>query len=269
MKKKLTYSILLILVVLFIDQWLKIWVKTTFVYTHSQAVLGNWFELHFIENNGFAFGKEIGGTYGKLALTLFRLVAVSLLGYYIYTLVKDKAQRYRTGYILMVSLIFAGAFGNIIDSVFYGVFFSESNYHISTPAEFLPDGGGYAKLFYGRVVDMLHFPIIDTYLPDWVPVWGGERFEFFRPIFNVADSAITAGVLGILLFYRAELKTSSRDENPTQTESAEAEATSGEEWEEETENVADMEMAQSESNPDEINPDDSEENIKNPEESNL
>jgi signal peptidase II len=171
-------------------------------------VIGDWFELHFIENNGFAFGTEFGGDYGKLALTLFRLVAVGILGWYIYSLVTDKAAKYRTGYIMMVALIFAGAVGNIIDSVFYGVIFSESNYHISTPAEFMPEEG-YAAIFHGRVVDMLHFPLIDTFLPDWVPFWGGERFEFFRPIFNIADSSITAGVLGILLFFRAELKNAS------------------------------------------------------------
>lgn len=212
MNRKLLYSIVVVLLVLFVDQALKIWVKTSFVYTHSQSVFGDWFELHFIENNGFAFGKELGGRYGKLALTLFRLLAVSLLGWYIYTLIKDKENKFRTGYILMVSLIFAGALGNIVDSVFYGVIFSESNYHISTTAEFMPAGGGYESLFHGRVVDMLHFPIIDTFLPDWIPFWGGEHFEFFRPIFNIADSAITGGVLGILLFYRAELKSASTEE---------------------------------------------------------
>ncbi len=187
-------------------------------------VIGDWFELHFIENNGFAFGKEFGGDYGKLALTLFRLVAVGILGWYIYTLIAEKTARYRFGYILMVALIFAGAMGNIIDSVFYGIIFSESNYHISTPAVFMPDDGGYATLFHGRVVDMLHFPLIDTFLPDWVPFWGGERFEFFRPIFNIADSSITAGVLGILLFYRAELKNASGvDEDAPKDESSEDE----------------------------------------------
>lgn len=209
MNRKLLYSILLVFVVLLFDQWLKIWVKTTFVYTQTVPVIGDWFKLHFIENNGFAFGTEFGGNYGKLALTLFRLVAVGILGWYIYSLVSDKAAKYRTGYIMMVAFIFAGAVGNIIDSVFYGVLFSESNYHISTPAEFIPADGGYAAIFHGRVVDMLHFPIIDIFLPDWVPFWGGERFEFFRPIFNIADSSITAGVLGILLFYRAELKNAS------------------------------------------------------------
>lgn len=212
MNRKLRNSIFLVLFVLIIDQWLKIWVKTSFVYTHSQSVIGDWFELHFIENNGFAFGTEFGGRYGKLALTLFRLLAVGVLGWYIYSLIKEKTNQYRMGYILMVSLIFAGAMGNIIDSVFYGVIFSESNYHISTAAEFLPIEGGYESLFHGRVVDMLHFPLIDTFLPDWIPFWGGERFEFFRPIFNIADSAITAGVLGILLFFRAELKTASSDD---------------------------------------------------------
>ncbi|MGB0431409.1 MAG: lipoprotein signal peptidase [Bacteroidia bacterium] len=214
MNRKLLNSIFLILFVLIIDQWLKIWVKTTFVYTHTKPVLGDWFELHFIENNGFAFGTEFGGEYGKLALTLFRLVAVGILGWYIYSLIVEKAGQYRTGYIMMVALIFAGAVGNIIDSVFYGVLFSESNYHISSVAEFLPDEGGYSSLFHGRVVDMLHFPLIDTFLPEWLPFWGGERFEFFRPIFNIADSSITAGVFGILLFYRAELKNASgADEN--------------------------------------------------------
>lgn len=224
MQRKILYPAVLVLLVLILDQILKIWVKTTFTYTQSMPVFGDWFLLHFIENNGFAFGQELGGQYGKLALTLFRLLAVGFLGWYIYSLITDQKSRYRLGYILMVSLIFAGAMGNIIDSVFYGMLFSESNYHISTPAQFLPTDGGYAGLFHGKVVDMLHFPIIDTYLPEWVPFWGGERFEFFRPIFNIADSAITSGVMGILLFYRAELKTNEKDNKEAQPNHGDNEA---------------------------------------------
>lgn len=209
MKRKLVYCVLLVLVVLFFDQALKIWVKTSFEYREDRAVFGDWFRLHFIENNGFAFGTELGGRWGKLALTLFRLVAVGVIGYYIVSLVKAKETVYRLGYILMVSLIMSGALGNIIDSVFYGVMFSESPLHGGGLAVLFPPDGGYESLFHGKVVDMLYFPLYQGFLPEWLPFWGGDYFEFFRPVFNIADSAISIGVGGILLFYRRELKMAS------------------------------------------------------------
>lgn len=205
MSRKALLSLIAIALVLVLDQILKIWVKTSFVYGESRPVIGDWFQLHFIENNGFAFGTTIGGKYGKLGLTLFRMLAVGVIGYYLSTLFKEK-NKYRPGYILMISLILAGAIGNIVDSVFYGQLFTESFRHGPVSVMF-PDEGGYAPFLHGRVVDMLYFPIIEGTWPDWMPFIGGNYFEFFRPVFNIADSAITTGVLSILVFFRRELKT--------------------------------------------------------------
>ena len=182
-------SILLIFLILFVDQAVKIYIKLHFALGDHVNVL-NWFQIYFIENNGMAFGMEL---IGKLFLTLFRIVAVVALGYYIYILIK---KQFRSGYILTISLVFAGAAGNIIDSVFYGLFFNESNGQIAT---FLPEGGGYASLFHGKVVDMLYFPIIRNSLGETV---------FFSPVFNIADSAISVAVVIILIFYRKELNDS-------------------------------------------------------------
>ena len=159
-------------------------------------VFGDWFIIHFTENPGMAFGLEFGGFYGKLFLTLFRIVFVFFIVRFVLALIKDGAPK---GGVIAVTLILAGAIGNIIDSVFYGVIFSESFHQVAT---LFPEGGGYAPWLHGRVVDMLYFPIIKGYLPDWVPFYGGDYFVFFRPIFNIADSAITVGVFIILLFYR-------------------------------------------------------------------
>lgn len=153
----------------------------------------DWFYIHFTENNGMAFGMEFAGEYGKLFLTLFRLVAVSGIFYYLHTLVKDKAHN---GLIICISLILAGALGNIVDSVFYGVLFDSSFHKV---ADFLPADGGYASLFYGRVVDMLYFPLFSGQFPSWFPFWSGDHFLFFRPVFNIADSAISLGVIFILI----------------------------------------------------------------------
>lgn len=147
-----------------------------------------------------AFGLEI---LDKWVLSVFRIVAVLAIAYYIFMLIK---RNYSFGFVLCVALIFAGALGNIIDSVFYGVLFSEST--VSQVATFLPPEGGYASVLHGKVVDMLYFPLIETVLPDWVPLWGGEHFLFFRPIFNIADSAICVGVFILLLFYRHTLSES-------------------------------------------------------------
>jgi signal peptidase II len=182
-------SILLIFLVLFVDQAVKIYIKLHFALGDHVSVL-SWFQIYFIENNGMAFGMEL---IGKLFLTLFRIIAVGALGYYINLLIKKQV---RTGYILTIALVLAGAAGNIIDSVFYGLLFNDSYGHVAT---FLPDGGGYASLFYGKVVDMLYLPIIQNRL--------GETL-FFSPVFNIADSAISVAVVIILIFYRKELNES-------------------------------------------------------------
>lgn len=159
-------------------------------------ILGHWFIIHFVENEGMAFGLSFGGNYGKLALSLFRIVAVAGIGYYLFKLIKEGAH---TMYVTALSLIFAGAIGNIIDSIFYGVLFSNSDFQVAT---FLPETGGYATLMHGRVVDMLYFPLIRGSFPSWFPVWGNASFEFFRPVFNLADSAITIGVILFILFQK-------------------------------------------------------------------
>lgn len=186
-------SLLVILSVILIDQVLKVWVKMNMFYNES-IYIADWFKIYFTENNGMAFGMEI---FGKLFLTSFRIVAVSVILYYLFKIIN---KGYKTGYIVCISLIFAGAVGNIIDSMFYGVFFSESTF--TSLATFLPEGGGYAPLMYGKVVDMFYFPIIETTWPEWVPLYGGSKFIFFSPVFNFADSAISCGVIALLLFYR-------------------------------------------------------------------
>jgi len=163
-------------------------------------ILGNWFIIHFTENNGMAFGLEMEGEFGKLALSLFRVVAISAIGYYLYTLIRDKAS---AGFISCVSLIFAGAMGNIIDSAFYGVIFSDSVYQVATV---FPVEGGYSSFLYGRVVDMFYFPVIEGHYPEWFPWWGSEQFIFFRPVFNLADSSITTGIALIIIFQKRFFK---------------------------------------------------------------
>lgn len=190
MKKPL----LIIFLVLLADQAIKFYIKTHFFLGEEYHVAGNWFIIHFTENNGMAFGMEFAGSYGKLFLSLFRIVAVAGIGWYMYDLVKQQAP---AGLVISISLILAGALGNIIDSTFYGILFSDSNYEI---ARFMPAEGGYAGLLYGRVVDMFYFPIIEGHFPAWFPIWSTEEFIFFRPVFNFSDASITVGVLMILLF---------------------------------------------------------------------
>src|SRR5690554_1610141 len=188
--KKATAVILLILI---IDQASKFYIKTTFMLGEEVYVF-DWFRILFVENEGMAWGAKIPGTYGKLILTLFRIVAICGIGYWLWDSIRKNAPRIL---ILCISFIFAGALGNIIDSVFYGIIFDDSFRQVAT---FLPEDGGYGTLFHGKVVDMLYFPLYNDILPEWIPIWGGNHFTFFDPVFNVADSAISVGVAILLIF---------------------------------------------------------------------
>jgi len=192
--KQVTIIVLLLLI---IDQAVKLWIKTHMTLGESIPVFGSWFQIYFIENNGMAFGMQLGGTLGKLALSSLRLVLIGFIIYYIVKLIKMDASR---GILTGMALILVGAMGNIVDSMFYGLIFNESSF--TSVASVFPDEGGYAPFLFGKVVDMLYFPLVDTTLPDWVPFWGGEHFIFFRPIFNIADSCITIGVGYLLIFHR-------------------------------------------------------------------
>lgn len=202
---------LIVLLIIFVDQALKIWVKTHMPLSHTWDafyrspvspydngihVIGKKFQLFFVENEGMAWGWKFGGNMGKMALTLFRLVAVVFGVYYIRLLLK---KNYHPGYILCAGLIFAGALGNLIDSMFYGLIFEESTYdHV---ARIFP-AHGYAGFLHGRVVDMLYFPLIKTHYPSWFPFVGGDDFEFFSPVFNIADASISIGVIALFLFQK-------------------------------------------------------------------
>ncbi|WP_214447371.1 lipoprotein signal peptidase [Flavihumibacter rivuli] len=205
--------ILLILLILFVDQAIKVWVKTNMPlsyhwdsahvpvspYDRGIRPLGenvDWFQIYFVENEGMAWGWKFGGEFGKMALTLFRLAAVVFGVWYIREILRKKQH---PGFITCVALIFAGALGNLIDSMFYGLLFEDSTY--STVARFMP-GEGYAGFLHGKVVDMFYFPIIQTHYPQWVPFVGGDEFEFFSPVFNLADAAISVGVIAMLIFQK-------------------------------------------------------------------
>lgn len=189
--KGYTKPLLVIFLVLLADQALKTWIKTNMYLGQEFKILGQWFIIHFTENNGMAFGMEFGGEFGKLALSLFRIAAVAGIGYGLHYLIKNK---YHRGLILNVALIFSGALGNIIDSVFYGKIY------------------GYETWFHGRVVDMLYFPIAEGHFPSWIPIWGGDEFVFFRPVFNLADAAISVGVIIILIFQKNYFKEDVKDD---------------------------------------------------------
>ena len=189
--KGYTKPLLVIFLVLLADQVLKTWIKTNMYLGQEFNIIGKWYIIHFTENNGMAFGMEFGGEFGKLALSLFRIAAVAGIGYGLHYLIKHK---YHRGLILNVALIFSGALGNIIDSVFYGKIY------------------GYETWFHGRVVDMLYFPIAEGHFPSWIPIWGGDEFVFFRPVFNLADAAISVGVILILIFQKNYFKEDVKDE---------------------------------------------------------
>jgi signal peptidase II len=196
---KYWFPIIIILGVLAFDQGLKYHIKTTYTLESGSEILGSdKFRIHFTENKGMAFGLEFGGDPGKLLLSLFRIIAVFFIGAYLRALILRNAP---LGLRISIALIFAGAFGNIIDSVFYGILFSASYMH-GPVAEFLPEGGGYASIFYGKVVDMFYFPIWSGNYPEWLPRVGGNHFSFFQPVFNVADAAITIGVFSVLFFFK-------------------------------------------------------------------
>jgi signal peptidase II len=195
-------AIIIIFLILLVDQAVKIYIKTHFYpgMAGQVNVIGDWAKLHFLENEGMAFGMKISQSYwGKLILTLFRLVAV-IAGFFILRKLVNKG--YSRGVILCGALILAGAMGNLIDSIFYGMIFSESSFHV---ARFVPWGTGYAPLFHGKVVDMLYFPIVHGHYPSWLPVLGGKEFEFFEPVFNIADAAISTGVLVLVFFQKRML----------------------------------------------------------------
>ncbi|MBP5317410.1 MAG: lipoprotein signal peptidase [Bacteroidales bacterium] len=191
--KKITIFVIALLV---IDQVSKILVKTNMTLGQSINVIGDWFQIYFVENAGMAFGMSFGGLVGKFLLSFFRIVLGVAMFLYIRKLLKR--DDVPTGVLYGIAAIMCGAIGNIFDSLFYGLIFSESGF--TQVATFFPEGGGYAGLFFGKVVDMLYFPIIDTTLPDWFPIWGGKPFLFFSAIFNFADSCITVGAFYLLIF---------------------------------------------------------------------
>lgn len=194
-------SIFLILIILIIDQVFKIYIKTNMPLYYEKEIIGSWFRLHFTENSGMAFGMELKFKFGKLFLSIFRIIAIGGIAYYLRYLIIRKVP---IGLVISISLILAGAIGNMIDSAFYGMIFSES--FPGQAATMFPEGGGYAPFLHGKVVDMLYFPLIIGRYPEWFPFWGGNQFVFFRPVFNLADTSITTGVLMILVFQRKYFK---------------------------------------------------------------
>ncbi|PIE86271.1 MAG: lipoprotein signal peptidase [Bacteroidia bacterium] len=197
---KFRNAVIIIAIILFLDQVLKIWIKTNMFLGDEIKVFGDWFLIHFTENNGMAFGLEFGGVAGKIVLSVFRIFLISIIGRYIYILSKHNAP---FGLVLSFAFVFAGALGNIIDSAFYGIIFNDSTFKV---AEFLPESGGYEGFLRGKVVDMFYFPIFKGNFPEWFPFWASDEFIFFRPVFNIADTSISIGVLSIIIFHRTYLQ---------------------------------------------------------------
>lgn len=198
--------IFIILLIVLIDQALKIYIKTNYHLNTSQNIIGTKFQLYFVENPGMAYGWKFGGNWGKVALTVFRLIAVVFGTWYLGDIIRKK---YHKGFIICAALVYAGALGNLIDSCFYGLIFDKGMIFDPQIKEYMGYSGlavfsksGYATFLHGNVVDMLYFPVIKGHFPSWVPGWGGEDFEFFRPIFNIADAAISTGILTILFFQK-------------------------------------------------------------------
>ncbi|MCP4441273.1 MAG: lipoprotein signal peptidase [Aureispira sp.] len=213
--KRSTFVLLIIFGVLFIDQGLKIWVKLNMELGDYFKVFGwNWFRIQFTENPGMAFGMELGGSYGKLFLSVFRLCAIGVLGVVLYNLIQKKESY---GLLCSMALIFTGALGNMVDAAFYGLFFTSSgSFHVPDMAIFDPNNG-YAGFLYGHVVDMLYFPMINSTWPQWMPWVGGQPFQFFQPIFNIADVAISVGVVSLLLFHRSFFDKKTEPKETTET----------------------------------------------------
>jgi signal peptidase II len=208
--------IALIALIIFIDQAIKFYIKLNYFIGEEHMMLGSWARLHFVENEGMAWGLKFGGGFGKIALTLFRLIAVIWGSFLIKGFIEKK---YHNGFIFCAALIYAGAVGNLIDSMFYGLLFEASVPYTTMVAHMFPLGGGYAPFLHGRVVDMFYFPMIrDAHFPSWFPIWGGEEFEFFRPVFNFADAAISTGVISLFVFQNKFFGDSSpkKSENPSQ-----------------------------------------------------
>jgi len=192
--KKLFFTAFILVL---LDQILKIWIKTHYILGDESQIF-DWFIIHFTENNGMAFGMEFGGYTGKKLLTIFRIIVVGIGIIYISNLTKKGLSN---GVLIALGCIIGGAIGNIIDSSFYGVIFNESYNNV---ASFMPESGGYSSLLHGKVVDMFYFPLVNSHFPNWLPIWGGEHFIFFRPVFNIADAGLSIGIFMILLFYRKE-----------------------------------------------------------------
>jgi signal peptidase II len=191
--------ILIILCIIFADQAMKFYIKLNYFAGEEHLILGmQWARLHFVENEGMAWGWKFGGGIGKIALTLFRLVAVIWGSFLLRDFIRKK---YHKGFIICAAMIYSGALGNLIDSMFYGMIFDNSNPMAQNVSKLFPAMGGYAGFLHGKVVDMMYFPLItNTHFPSWIPIWGGDDFEFFRPVFNIADASISCGVIIILLF---------------------------------------------------------------------
>lgn len=203
---KVKHVVVIIALIILGDQALKIYIKTNFLLNSSRPVLGNWFQLYFVENPGMAYGWKFGGNWGKVALTVFRLGAVIFGTWYLGQIIRKK---YSKGFIICAALVYAGALGNLVDSCFYGLIFDKGMTFDPQLNEYMGYAGlatfskhGYTSFLHGNVVDMLYFPVIKGHFPKWMPGWGGESFEFFRPIFNIADASISTGIISILVFQK-------------------------------------------------------------------